>query len=186
MPDHTVDRLLKNIAAGDLKSFEKLHALFYLELSTCVLGLIRSKEDAEEIVSDIFIYLWVSKEKLINIQNARSYLFTMARNRSINYLRRVTTSGQLLAQQEINETLPVVNDICPGIELEIKELEKKISSVINDLPDQCRTIFLLVREKRMKYKEVAETLQISHRTVETQLVRAQKKIRNAIGTFLIF
>ncbi len=177
-------RLLHNISASDLKSFAEFHQLFYEKLISCVSSYIKSKEDAEEIVSDIFVGIWLNREQLVRVQKPESYLLITARNKSLNYLKSVTVLRHLPAKEEmILEGPLLINANCPGKELEKKELEKKIESAIKALPMQCRTVFLMIREQQMKYREVAEALKISQRTVETQLSRAQKKLRNAIEAY---
>ena len=78
----------------------------------------------------------------------------------------------------------LVNTIDPERELEWKEILFKLDQVVNTLPEQCRKIFKLVKEEGFKYKEVAEILNISPRTVETQLARAMRRLNEAVGSYL--
>ncbi|MDR3695920.1 RNA polymerase sigma-70 factor [Mucilaginibacter sp.] len=158
----------------DLKSFELLfHALNARLIKFCVF-YIRQKEAAEEIVSDVFVKCWESRKNLTGVVNPETYLFVAVKNQSLNYLKKY--SNIHVVQIEESNEVEFINTFDPAKELERKELHFLLDQAIASLPQQACIVFRLIREDGMKYKEVAEILNISPRTVQTQLFRAMKKL----------
>jgi len=135
---------------------------------------VHQKEAAEEIVSDVFVKCWLNRKSLTGIHNMETYLFIAVKNQSLNYIKK--HSHIYLVQIEDTNEIKFVNSFNPQEELEKKELLFKMQQSIEALPQQCRIIFKLIKEDGIKYKEVAEILNISPRTVQTQLFRAMKKL----------
>ncbi len=167
--------LLENICKNDnQQSFEELFKLFYPRLLNFCIQYVKHKEPAEEIVSEVFVTCWINRESLSQIQNPETYLFIAVRNRSLNYLKHFS-KYRVTYLEEIGVN-NLINSWDPAQEMERKELLFKMDQAIESLPLQCRIIFRLIKEDGLKYKEVAEILNLSPRTVETQLVRALKKL----------
>lgn len=180
---HVVADLLKNIRQyDDEKSFEELFQLFYQRLLNFSIQYVDDKETAEEIVSDVFAKLWINRKKTEYIHNPEVYLFIAVKNQSLNHLKRF--SNYKVAFIEETGIHQLINTHSPEKELERKELFFKINQAIDSLPKQCKIIFNLVKEEGLKYKEVAAILNISPRTVETQLVRAMKKLDKILAPYL--
>lgn len=158
----------------DLKAFE---ALFYglnnKLIKFCIL-YVHQKEAAEEIVSDVFIKCWEGRKGLTEIVNPETYLFVCVKNQSLNYVKKY--SNIHLVQIESSDKVEFINTYDPEKEFERKELHFLLDQAIAKLPHQARVVFKLIKEDGMKYKEVAEILNISPRTVQTQLFRAIKKL----------
>ncbi|BAV08796.1 RNA polymerase sigma-70 factor, ECF subfamily [Filimonas lacunae] len=158
---------------GDAVAFEKLFHMLYSRLINFCNLYVRQREVSEEIVSDVFVKCWMTREQLQHVNNPEVYLFVAVKNGSLNYLKsfsnyRVTS---------IDDETQLINSASfPEKELEKKELFVKMNKAIAELPQQCQVIFRLVREDGMSYKEAAEILSISPRTVQTQLFRAMKKL----------
>jgi len=165
------NRIVNN---DDDKAFEAFFYLFNNALIRFCMMYIHQREAAEEIVSDIFVKCWTNRKSLDSIQNPDTYLFVAVKNQSLNYIKKY--SHIHLVQIEDTNELKFVNTFNPQEELEKKELIFKLDQAIEALPQQCRIIFRLIKEDGMKYKEVAEILNISPRTVQTQLFRALKKL----------
>jgi len=158
----------------DLKAFELLFQTLNTKLIKFCIFYIRQKEAAEEIVSDVFVKCWESRKNLTAIANPETYLFVAVKNQSFNYLKKY--SNIHLVQIESTNEVEFVNTFDPEKELEKKELYFLLDQAISTLPQQACIIFRLIKEDGMKYKEVAEILNISPRTVQTQLFRAMKKL----------
>jgi RNA polymerase sigma-70 factor (family 1) len=158
----------------DGKAFESLFYLLNNPLIKFCMMYVHQKEAAEEIVSDVFVKCWVNRKNLVEIQNPGTYLFVAVKNQSLNYIKKY--SNIHLVQIEDTNEIKFVNTFNPQDELEKKELIFKMDQAIAALPQQCRIIFRLIKEDGMKYKDVAEILNISPRTVQTQLFRAIKKL----------
>jgi RNA polymerase sigma-70 factor (ECF subfamily) len=142
---------------------------------------IHQKEAAEEIVSDLFVKCWKNRKDLAKVINPETYLFVAVKNQSLNYLKKF--SHIHLVQIESTDRVEFINTYDPEKELELKELHFLLDQAISTLPQQARIIFKLIREDGMKYKEVAEILNISPRTVQTQLFRAIKKLSIILANY---
>lgn len=158
----------------DMKAYESLYQHMYDHLHHFSFSILKSSEAAEEIVSDVFIKLWQIRSRLPEIANLKVYLFTITRNFSINFLHKnYKNVPYSIDEMDIQ---PAVNMGNPEDIFISAETIARIQKVISDLPPQCRLIFQMVKEDGMKYKEVAEVLNISALTVRNQLTIAIKKI----------
>lgn len=166
------------IAGGSQKAFEDLYRLFFTRLFNFAMLYVHKKEVAEEIVNDIMIKVWNKKDELSAVQNLETYLFVAVRNHSLNYLSHYSPYHIAVEADGSQGQLIDLND--PSKELEWKEIYFRLNQAIDELPDQCRTVFKLIKEEGFRYKQVAEILNISPRTVETQLFRAIKKLDKVI------
>jgi RNA polymerase sigma-70 factor (family 1) len=178
---HTPQLLFVRIAEGDQQALESLFNLFYNRLIYFVTGYVKSRESAEEVVSDVFVNLWQQKAKLHQVQNPETYLFVCARNGALNYIRKFGSSRVVFIEETGSAVLTESTD--PSKELEKKELMLKMDQAIESLPLQCKTIFRLVKEQGFKCREVAEIMSLSTRTVETQVYKAVKKLDEALNTY---
>jgi RNA polymerase sigma-70 factor (ECF subfamily) len=156
-----------------MKAFESLFYALNSRLIKFSLLYFPQKEVAEEIVSDVFVNCWLNRSKLAHVNSPETYLFVAVKNRAIQ--QSISSARlKLVSIDENNETL--IDTYQPDKEFEKKELIFKLDKAIDSLPLQCKIIFKLVKEDGMKCKEVAEILEISPRTVETQLYRAMNKL----------
>ncbi|WP_114938246.1 RNA polymerase sigma-70 factor [Mucilaginibacter endophyticus] len=177
MRDRKVDtlKLWKLICNNDDENAFELffHVLNNSLIKFCVL-YVHQREIAEEIVSDVFVKCWLNRKNLTEIQNPETYLFVAVKNQSLNHIKKYSSIH--LVQIEETNSVEFVNTYNPQKEIENKELIFRMDQAIAGLPQQCRIVFRLIKEDGMKYKEVAEILNISPRTVQTQLFRAIKKL----------
>jgi RNA polymerase sigma-19 factor, ECF subfamily len=150
-------------------------------MNFCLL-YVRHKEPAEEVVSDIFVKCWLNRESLREVQNPEVYLFVAVKNQALNYLKRFS-HYQVVSMGEI-DTNDLLNSLYPEKELERRELHFRMNQAIAALPHQCQVVFRLIKEDGMRYKEVAEILHISPRTVQTQLFRAIARLRQTLRPYL--
>ncbi len=135
---------------------------------------IHQKEAAEEIVADVFVKSWMNRANLQHIERPDTYLFVAVKNHSLNYIKKYS-SIHVVPVEDSNE-VNLIDTASPHTQLEKKELHFYLDQSIEALPQQCRIIFRLIKEDGLKYKEVAEILNISPRTVQTQLARAVQKL----------
>lgn len=180
---NTIKSLLSKIREDDDQSaFRELFYLLYHRLVHFCNQYVEDKEVAEEIVSDLLTQLWVDREKTKDIVNPETYLFISVKNRSINYLKKYSKFKVVHLADAMEDQL--VNTHDPEKELEKRELNFKMNEAIESLSRQCKIVFNLVKEDGLRYKDVAEILEISPRTVETQLVRALKKLNTIIEPYV--
>ena len=145
-------------------------------------AMVKSPESAEEIVSDVFIKLWQIRGRLTEIGNLKVYLFTVAKNFSINYFHQ--NFKNIPADIDEMNIDAQVNFGNPE-ELYISaEILNRIQQVVQSLPPQCKLVFQLVREEGLRYKEAAAVLGISALTVRNQLAIALRKIAAALPQYV--
>ena len=161
----------------DMKAYRQLFDLLYERLFWFSYSFVKSREAAEEIVSDVFIKLWNIRDRLSDIDNLAVFLYTIAKNFSLNYI----TKNYKYPQVSLDELqLEIVSSVNPEDLYISTEMVNKINDTIRRLPSQCRLIFQMVREDGLKQKEVAAILHLSEITVRNQLTIAAKKIAQAI------
>lgn len=167
----------QQIARGDENAFNNLFRHFYLHLVHFAVDIVKTKPAAEEIVSDVFVKIWQKKADILLIDKLRVFLFVAVKNQCYNYNRDHSLWNVTVTDDNTSTLTSAYN---PEDDMAFRELQHKLNQVVEQLPDQCKQVFKLIKEDGLKYKEVAEILQISPRTVETQLFRAVKKIRKVL------
>ena len=163
---------------NDQLAYKELFTGFYPSLIQFVSGIIKSHQSAEEIVSDLFMKLWEKRESLEEISNLRVYCFVSARHLSINQLEKQKRHRHTDIE---NYKSRLVNPSPDPEECMISaEMLRRIHDVVEELPPRCKLSFKLVKEYGFKYREAAEILQVSEKTIENQLAIALKKISSSI------
>lgn len=177
--------LLQNIVdRDDEQSFGKLFRLMYERLVRFSKHYVQSRELAEEIVSDVFVKLWNGRKAVVDIQNIEGYLYVAVKNQSLNNITKTGKSFIEIGAVNDFELTQLIDSFDPEKELEIQELQHAINIAIDTLPAQCKAVFKMIKEDGFKYKEVAYILNISPRTVETQLVRGLKRLDLALAPYI--
>lgn len=168
---------------SDEQAFAALFRHYYERLLHFSMQYVSTREAAEEIVSDIFVKIWNRRAELNQISNLEVYLFVAVKNHSLNYLEQYS-SLRITPLNDESGLSALTNAVDPEKTMEWKEILFKMDQEVNRLPDQCRRVFKLIKEEGFKYKDVAVILNISPRTVETQLFRAMKRLNEVIGPFV--
>ena len=161
----------------DVKAFEQLYYTLFRKLLKFSMYYVHQREAAEEIVSEVFVKCWSNRSSLEHIEFPESYLFIAVKNQSLKYHKKY--SNIHLIELEDHQ-FHLVDLADPSKKLETKELRHRLDQAIETLPIQARMVFRLIKENGLKYKEVAQILEISPRTVQTQLFRAIDKLRQAL------
>src|SRR6187397_1742035 len=178
------------LAQRDEAAFEQMFKTHFKRLHAYAFTILRDEVEAEEMVQQVFFKLWernVRKdsfgENLSLSGSVSSYLYRAVHNESLNYIKhqKVRSNHRLhVAYSMKNEVEHPAKKVMAG------ELEKKIHSALNELPEQCRTIFQMSRFDELKYREIADKLGISVKTVESQMSKALRLLRVKLVDFLIF
>lgn len=180
--------LLYKIIEGDDIAFEKLFNDVFPKLYHFSMSFVKDTEVAREIVHESFIRLWESKETLRPDTNLDALLFTICRNQCLNFLKhkKIILKYQKVAFEESLEIEVLTNLLDDEVftEFDFDLLSKKIQQTINNLPDQCQTVFRLSRFNNKKYSEIASQLKISVKTVEAHISLALKRLRIELKEFL--
>ena len=171
--------LLQLIAAGDQGAFRQVYACFYQRLCQFALAIVKSREPAEEIVEDVFVRIWQQRAQATSISNLRAYLYTATKNNALNYLSKKASDSITEAFDHIQIEMDG-SAVTPEQVLITAEIFQKIQKAVDALPPRCKMIFKLVREDGLRYKEIAEILNISVNTIDAQMAIAVKRIAGAV------
>lgn len=168
------------IATGNETMLAELYKTFYNRLHHFSGAITRSGQIAEEVVDDVFVKLWNSRNKIGEIENLTVYLYVAVKNQSLNMLSR--KANELITKPFDFIEIDLKDTSVNADELMItKEIFQRMQKAVEALPPRCRMIFKLVREDGLKYKEVAQILNIAVNTIDVQMAIAVKRICNALN-----
>ncbi|MNL20944.1 RNA polymerase sigma factor SigV [compost metagenome] len=165
----------------DDEAFEQVFKTHFKALHAYALAILRDEDTAEEIVQGMFLKFW-EKRELLNIQTSiKAYLYKCVYHDSLNFLKheKIKTKYQDFATYTMNS----LNEPASS-KVETTELEQQIRLALNELPEQCRTIFQMSRFEELKYREIADQLGLSVKTIENQMGKALKIMRLKLADFL--
>ena len=162
--------------------FEQLFKAHYKALHAYATTILKDIDIAEEVVQNLFLKFWEKRELLSMPTSIKAYLYKCVYNDSLNYLKHENV--KLKHQNFTLHTMDTSSEPASA-KAELTELETKLRAALNELPEQCRTIFQLSRFEELKYKEIAEQLGLSIKTVENQMGKALKILRIKLVDFLI-
>lgn len=170
--------ILKDIVEGKLYAFEMIFKQYYKPLVAYSRTILKDHQEAEDVVQQVFITIWNKKNELLNVTSFRSYLYRSVYNASLNRIKQVGIRQQYAKEFSLNakEAFEERSDQ--------KELEIQIENAMRRLPEQCGKIFRMSRFEQLKYKEIADTLGLSVKTVENQMGKALKLMRESLADYL--
>lgn len=178
MPDCLKDIQLA-IHNGEESAFAKLYQQFHKRLWSFCKSIVRSGETAEEIVEDVFVKLWCNRNTILSIEDLTVYLYVAVKNRALNTLSR--KAQELVTSPFDFLEIEIDGKINPYDVLVNAEMMERMRKAIDELPPRCKMIFKLIREDGLKYKEVADILNISVNTIDAQMAIAVKRICLALN-----
>lgn len=170
-----------NIKKLDKATFEKLFREYFIPLTAFVKKYVGDIDTAKEIVHDVFVNLWSKRDSIDIEKSVKSYLYTSGYNRSLNYIRDSKKFDSNVKSEDISIQGSEWNF---DNNIEALELEGKINQILALLPEKCKQIFLMSRFEGLKYGEIAEKLDISVKTVEAQMSKALKVLRENLKEYL--
>lgn len=171
------DRIVQLVSEGNQRAFADLFNLYYANLYRFVRYFL-AESDAEDVVSEVFVALWNNRGKLLLVNNFNSYIYTMARNEAYAHLR-LQNKIQNVSLDDMPVSLSICEESAEGRIIE-EEMIEVYNKAVAQLPERCKLIFLMVREEKLKYKEIADILQITTGTIEQQMNQAIKRISATI------
>jgi RNA polymerase sigma-70 factor (ECF subfamily) len=176
------DPLAMRLKLGDEQAFELLFRMYFVRLCAFANKFLNDPEEAREIVQNVFVKIWEGRDEIDPEDSLKSYLFKIAQNLSLNKLRRKKVESRY------NELYKLVyiehQEFSAHESLLARELEEHIAQSIVKLPSECRKVFELSRIEGLKYREIADTLNISIKTVEAQMSKALRSLRIELSDYL--
>ena len=170
----TDEKLIAAIGNDDYTSYNKLFVRYYSRLCCYVYRLLGEKEDAEDVVQDLFLTLWNNRKKIAIGENVSGYLYKMARNLALNHIRTQTNYKTVLENREEQLSYYEENP------LETEEFRMALYDCINLLPGRCKEVLLLHRVKGLKQKEIADQLSISVKTIKNQIWASLQRLTKCL------
>ncbi|OOQ58662.1 RNA polymerase sigma-70 factor [Mucilaginibacter pedocola] len=179
--EHSDSAIIALLKEGDQRVFEQVFKTHFKNLHSYAYTFLKDDELAEEVVQNVFCRIWEKRGQLKTDGSIKAYLYRAVHNESLNYLKRekvkanfeVYYTGQM-EQQEGESAEKVM----------ATELEQRIRQALNELPQQCRTIFQLSRFEQLKYQQIADHMGLSVKTIENQMGKALKLMRAKLAEFL--
>jgi len=169
------------LVEGRQDAFEKMFKAWYNPLCNYAYGFLSSKDESEETVQNVFTQLWEKRKEITIETSLKSYLYRAVRNSSLNVLKH-----QKVKKEHATHTLRTENRSHESVTGKViaKELEQRIEEAMMRLPEQCRLVFRLSRFEELKYGEIADQLNISVKTVENQMGKALRIMREELSEYL--
>jgi RNA polymerase sigma-70 factor (ECF subfamily) len=168
---------------GDVRAYEATYKELYKPLFIYALGILNSQASAEEIVQNVFMKLWEKKETLKIETSLKAYLYKAVHNHSLNAIKH----NKVVQQYETHLSHTMTHKETDSAERDAshKQLQGRLRQALSELPEQCRTVFQMSRFEDLKYKEIAERLSISPKTVENHMGKALKLLRGKLADYLV-
>ena len=172
-------QILCRLQQGSHPAFEKVFIFYYAKIKTFLMGYVRTCDDAEELAEEIFVELWLNHENINPEKSFDSYLFTIARNKAINFLKRKHTTKSVIEMQ-VSATF----SHSPEDEYIAMEKALLIEMIVEKMPAQRKKIYQL-RQQGLTNDEIAKELETTKRNIESQISLALKQIRYAFMHHLV-
>ncbi|MDR2914963.1 MAG: RNA polymerase sigma-70 factor [Tannerella sp.] len=179
MSENIDTKTLQSLQKGDHKAFEFVFVGYYHKVKAFIFSYIKSEDDAEELTEDLFVNLWENRRSIDTSKSFNSYLHTIARNMSLNFLKHKYVHDTYLNHYQSSGF-----NYSSEEDYIAKELGLLIDDVVEKMPEQRKQIYTLSRNEGLSNGEIAEQLNTTKRNVESQLSLALKEIRKAISSFL--
>ena len=172
-----MEEVFSKIKNGDQGAFEQVFRMFYMPLCDYAVMILGDQAEAEDVVQDLFTYLWKSRQEIRVQESVKSYLFTSVRFRALNVLKH-----KMIERKHGASLMAFIEDLQNSdySEEEMQRVEQ-IKEILQTLPAQCRTVFTMSCLDGKKYKEIADELGISVNTVKSHVMKAYRNIRARVG-----
>jgi RNA polymerase sigma-70 factor, ECF subfamily len=173
--------LLEKLVGGDESAYKYLFESYYRPLTAFAFRFFQEVQMAKDVVQNVFLKIYQNRQSLRTVTDIRSYLYKAVYNECLNEIRKHDTRDRYHAQYAVFQQTSFFEQT-----LEQTEKERRILDAIESLPPKCREIFLMSRLEGRKNREIAETLKISIRTVETQISIGLKTLRKLLLSVILF
>ena len=176
-------QLISQLTEGSETAFEKFFKTYFKSLHAYAFVMLQDEIMAEEVVQQVFYKIWEKKSQLKIHTSIKAFLYRSVHNECLNCLER---QKHKVSHQEfvIYANRSAINNEGAAMRVELSELETRLKKAMNELPEQCRTIFYMSRFDELKYREIAAQMGLSIKTVEAQMGKALKVLRKKLIDFL--
>lgn len=167
--------LFQQIAEGNQHAFRQIFDLYRKGLFSTAIKITKSQLSSEEIVQEVFISLWVSREQLVKVDSPGSYLFKILFNKISTYLKKDANRERIVknAMRYYESSVNAIEEV-----VDANESKRRINEVVEKLPPQQKAVYKLSRIEGLKIDEIATQLKISPHTVKSHLSKALEAIRS--------
>ncbi|TKC08595.1 RNA polymerase sigma-70 factor [Pedobacter frigoris] len=179
LSDLSDNELISLIKQHDQPAFVFVYDKYWSEMYACAFHLFPNREICEDLIHDVFIYLWNNRSKL-EIKSVRDYLYIAIKNRTLNKIRSEKFQIDIGEDQ-----LRVSSNEAADQKILSEEIHALFEEGLRTLPEKCRKILMMSRKEHLSNKEIAERLNLSTKTVENQINIGLRKIRDFMGEVLI-
>ncbi len=175
--------LMQEIKADNMFAFDALYGKYCKRVYKFGYSIIKSREEAENLMQDVFLNLWETRSRVKKDSSVKSYIFTITYNSAISIIRKKARESEFI---EYLKSVQTINEESVDVVFEYNELKSKLDEIVNTLPKRQKEVYLLHRDEAMKYNEIAERLHISVNTIENHMSRALKTVREKMGYYSLF
>ena len=175
----TEEPFLSSISPDESEAFDSLFESHYARLCNYAYTLVNSFNVAEDLVQDVFVNIWTRRKKIVIQSTVNAYLYKCVYNAYLDHQKKNRLQQVFVKSKQDGNSLSLYDSIKDF------ELPERVDGAIEELPEQCRKIFKMSRQNGNKYHEIAKELNISENTVDTQIRRALKYLREQLKDYLI-
>ena len=175
--------LLTRLKNGDMLAFDRVYELYSHKLFSFVSRILKNEAEADDIVQEVFVKIWESRDKLDDHKLLNSYIFTIAYNNSIDLIRKRISNNKYLEHLKNSSVINFTPTIISQIEFD--ELNNQAEKLIANLPERQKQVFLLHKKEGLTYPEIAGQLGISKNTVENHMAKALKYLREHMDNSML-
>jgi len=168
---------------GDIVAFDAIYAQYCHRLYGFVLRYLKNREDTEEIVQEVFLKIWEARQRINSFSSFDSFIFTIAYNSTITLLRKRVTEQKYLNNIRLRQEIASTPDLID--EIQFKELDERVHSLIYRLTPRQQEIFRLSRDERLTHDQIAQKLNISSNTVKNHIVATLAFLKSELDNGLI-
>lgn len=174
--------LVEKIQQSDKDAFKELFDHYYAPLCFYACKIIGSPDQSRDIVQDVYIKIWDNRKELVIYKSLRAYLYQAVRNQSLNHLEKRRRELQFKEPDDCQKRIEHMHVLHVPHQNHISdnELSKRIWELVEELPEKRKSVFILYRKHRLSYSEIADIMGITRKTVENQMGKALKFLRNQL------
>jgi len=180
---------MAGIKINDHADFSGIYSIYFPKMVRFAREYVISHEEAQCIVQDLFLYLWEQRDTLGAISNLNAFLFTLTKNRCIDFYRQQSRMNKLkesldaLQERELSLKMEALKQFDENM-FSTQEIEEILNNAVNSLPEKCREVFILSRMEGLKHEEIAQQLNISVNTVQNHISTAIRKLKTELKDYL--